>query len=144
MNAPFVLLVDDEVPFVETMTKRLTKRNLRVIMAFSGQEALEKLDKNRNLDVIILDVKMPGMDGIQTLGEIKKVHPLVEIIMLTGHATVESAIDGMRAGAYDYLMKPCDLEQLMLKVEEATKKKRDHEEKIKEAQVKEALSTHGL
>jgi len=144
MNAPFVLLVDDEVPFVETMTKRLTKRNLRVIMAFSGQEALEKLDKNRNLDVIILDVKMPGMDGIQTLAEIKKVHPLVEIIMLTGHATVESAIDGMRAGAYDYLMKPCDLEQLMLKVEEATKKKRDHEEKIKEAQVKEALSTHGL
>jgi len=113
-------------------------------MAFSGQEALEKLDKNRNLDVIILDVKMPGMDGIQTLAEIKKVHPLVEIIMLTGHATVESAIDGMRAGAYDYLMKPCDLEQLMLKVEEATKKKRDHEEKIKEAQVKEALSTHGL
>jgi len=61
MNAPFVLLVDDEVPFVETMTKRLTKRNLRVIMAFSGQEALEKLDKNRNLDVIILDVKIHGL-----------------------------------------------------------------------------------
>ena len=144
MNPPFVLLVDDEVPFVETMTKRLTKRNLRVIMAFSGQEALEKLDKNRNLDVIILDVKMPGMDGIQTLSEIKKSHPLVEIIMLTGHATVESAIDGMKAGAYDYLMKPCDLEQLMLKVEQAVKKKRDHEERIKEAQVKEALSEHGI
>ena len=144
MNPPFVLLVDDEVPFVETMTKRLTKRNLRVIMAFSGQEALEKLDKNRNLDVIILDVKMPGMDGIQTLSEIKKSHPLVEIIMLTGHATVESAIDGMKAGAYDYLMKPCDLEQLMLKVEQAAKKKRDHEERIKEAQVKEALSEHGI
>ena len=144
MNAPFVLLVDDEVPFVETMTKRLTKRNLRVIMAFSGQEALEKLDKNRNLDVIILDVKMPGMDGIETLGEIKKSFPLTEVIMLTGHATVESAIEGMKSGAFDYLMKPCDLEQLMVKVEEATKKKRDHEDKIKEAQVKEALSGHGV
>jgi len=144
MNAPFVLLVDDEVPFVETMTKRLTKRNLRVIMAFSGGDALEKLDKNRNLDVVILDVKMPGMDGIATLGEMKKSYPLTEVIMLTGHATVESAIDGMKSGAFDYLMKPCDLEELMVKVEEATKKKRDHEEKIKEAQVREALSGHGV
>ena len=126
MNAPFVLLVDDEVPFVETMTKRLTKRNLRVIMAFSGQEALEKLTTNRNLDVVILDVKMPGMDGIETLSEIKKSYPLTEVIMLTGHATVESAIEGMKAGAFDYLMKPCDLEQLMVKVGEASKKKRDH------------------
>ncbi|MDY6878790.1 MAG: response regulator [Desulfatiglans sp.] len=144
MNAPFVLLVDDEVPFVETMTKRLTKRNLRVIMAFSGQEALEKLTKNRNLDVVILDVKMPGMDGIETLSEIKKSYPLTEVIMLTGHATVESAIEGMKAGAFDYLMKPCDLEQLMVKVGEATKKKRDHEDKIREAQVKEAISDHGV
>ena len=144
MNAPFVLLVDDEVPFVETMTKRLTKRNLRVIMAFNGQEALEKLDKNRNLDVVILDVKMPGMDGIETLGKIKKSYPLTEVIMLTGHATVESAIEGMKSGAFDYLMKPCDLEQLMVKVEEAAKKKRDHEDKIRDAQVKEALSGHGV
>jgi len=140
MNAPFVLLVDDEAPFVETMTKRLTKRNLRVLTSLSGQDALKKLDKNKDLDVVILDVKMPGMDGIETLGEIKKTHPLVEVIMLTGHATVESAIEGMKEGAFDYLMKPCDLEQLMLKVEQATKKKRDHEEKIKAAQVKENLS----
>ncbi len=140
MNAPFVLLVDDEEPFVQTMTKRLTKRNLRVIMAFNGAEALEKIGKNTNLDVVILDVKMPGMDGIETLGEIKKAYPLVEVIMLTGHATVESGIEGMKSGAYDYLMKPCDLEQLMLKVEQATKKKRDHEEKIKDAQVKENIS----
>ena len=144
MNAPFVLLVDDEVPFVETMTKRLTKRNLRVIMAFSGQEALEKLDKNRHLDVVILDVKMPGIDGIETLARIKKAFPITEVIMLTGHATVESAIEGMKSGAFDYLMKPCDLELLMVKVEEATKKKREHEEKIREAQVREALSGHGV
>jgi DNA-binding NtrC family response regulator len=140
MSAPFVLLVDDEKPFVETMTKRLTKRNLKVITACSGQEALEKLSKNRNLDVVILDVKMPGMDGIETLGEIKKSFPLMEVVMLTGHATVESAIEGMKSGAYDYLMKPCDLEQLMIKVDQAAQKKREHEEKIKEAQVKAALA----
>jgi len=144
MTEPLIMLVDDEVPFVETMTKRLAKRNLTVITAFSGQEALEKLDKNRNLDVIILDVKMPGMDGIETLGEIKKAHPLVEVVMLTGHATVETAIEGMKSGAYDYLMKPCNIDQLIQKVKEATRKKRDHEDKIKDAQVKEALSEHGV
>ncbi len=144
MNAPFVLLVDDEEPFVEAMTKRLTKRNLRVIMAFSGPDALEKLEKNQSLDVVILDVKMPGMDGIAVLKEIKKAHPLVEVIMLTGHATVESAIEGMKSGAFDYLMKPCDLEQLMLKVELATKRKRDQDEKIREAKVQAILTTRGV
>ena len=141
---PLVLLVDDEVPFVETMTKRLEKRDLNVKTAFSGREALEVLDKNRNTDVVILDVKMPGMDGIETLGEMKRAHPLTEVIMLTGHGTIESAIDGMKQGAYDYLLKPCDIDQLMRKVGEATQKKRNHEEKIREARVSEALATHGL
>ena len=144
MMKPLVLLVDDEVPFVETMTKRLKKRDLVVNVAFSGQEALDILDKHRNTDVVILDVKMPGMDGIETLEKMKKSYPLTEVVMLTGHATVESAIEGMKKGAYDYLMKPCDIEQLMQKVEEATQKKRVHEDKIKEAKVKEAMSMHGL
>ena len=143
MMKPLVLLVDDEVPFVETMTKRLKKRDLNVNTAFSGKEALEVLDKNRNTDVVILDVKMPGMDGIETLGEIKKSFPLSEVVMLTGHGTIESAIEGMKRGAYDYLLKPCEIDQLMLKVEEATEKKRNHEEKIREAKVKEAMSMHG-
>ena len=143
MTTPFVMLVDDEAPFVETMTKRLEKRNLRIISALSGQEALEILKKNQNVDVVILDVKMPGMDGIETLGEIKKAYPLTEVIMLTAHATVESAIEGMKQGAFDYLMKPCEIDQLMAKVEQAAGKKRDHEEKIREARVKEALSLHG-
>ncbi|MBW1870273.1 MAG: response regulator [Deltaproteobacteria bacterium] len=133
---PLVLLVDDEVPFVETMTKRLKKRDLVVNSAYSGQEALDILDKHRNTDVVILDVKMPGMDGIETLEKIKKSYPLTEVVMLTGHATVESAIEGMKKGAYDYLMKPCDIDQLM--------KKLVHEDKIKEAKVKEAMSMHGL
>ena len=144
MLKPLVMLVDDEAPFVETMTKRLKKRELKVMNAFSGLEALEKLDKNRNTDVVILDVKMPGIDGLETLERIKKAYPIIEVIMLTGHATVENAIEGMKRGAFDYLMKPCDLEQLMLKVNEATTKKRDHENKIKEAKVKEALTKHGL
>jgi len=144
MMKPLILLVDDEVPFVETMTKRLEKRDLNVNTAFSGKEALEVLDKNRNTDVVILDVKMPGMDGIETLEAIKKSYPLTEVVMLTGHGTIESAIDGMKMGAYDYLLKPCDIDQLMLKVGEATQKKRNHEEKIREAKVKEAMSMHGL
>ena len=143
MKSPLIMLVDDEVPFVETMVKRLEKRNFRVLTAFSGTEALESLSKQRNTEVVILDVKMPGMDGIETLKEIKKAFPLIEVIMLTGHATVESAIEGMKLGAYDYLMKPCDMEQLVTKVVEASAKKKNHEEKIREARVKEALSLHG-
>ncbi len=143
MISPLVLLVDDEVPFVETMTKRLSKRDLTVLSAFSGREALEALEKHRNVDVVILDVKMPEMDGIETLREIKKEYPLIKVIMLTGHATIETAIEGMRLGAFDYLMKPCDIEQLVAKVDEGANMKRAHEEKIKEARVKEALARHG-
>jgi len=142
MTAPFIMLVDDEVDFVETMAKRLDKRNIKAIKAFSGEEGLETLKTNQMLDVIVLDVKMPGMDGVETLKEIKKAIPLTEVIMLTGHATVESAIEGMKRGAYDYLMKPCDIEELVSKVEGATQKKREHEEKIEEARTKELLSKY--
>ena len=143
MTTPLVMLVDDEAPFVETMAKRLKKRDLDVIAAFSGQEALETLAEHQNVDVVILDVKMPGMDGIETLKKMKAAYPLIEVVMLTAHATVESAIEGMRFGAFDYLMKPCDMEQLMGKVNEATRKKQGHEEKIREAHVKEILAKRG-
>jgi DNA-binding NtrC family response regulator len=135
MMEPSVLIVDDEVPFVETLVKRLAKRDVRVDFAFSGQQALEKLAASgpTKTDVVILDVKMPGMDGLETLAEIKEKHPLIEVIMLTGHATVESAIEGMKQGAFDYLMKPCDVKVLLEKINEATAKKRQHEEKILEA-----------
>jgi DNA-binding NtrC family response regulator len=135
MIEPSVLVVDDEVQFVETLIKRLDKRGVRVRPAHSGQEALDALDDGgaKKTDVVVLDVKMPGMDGLETLAAIKERHPLIEVVMLTGHATVESAIDGMKRGAYDYLMKPCDFDQLMTKITEATEKKRRHEEKILEA-----------
>jgi DNA-binding NtrC family response regulator len=139
-----VMLVDDEAPFVETMAKRLRKRNFEIIPAFGGREALEMLDNDGSVDIVILDVKMPGMDGIETLREIKRNHPLVEVIMLTGHATVESAIEGMKLGAYDYLMKPCDMDTLMAKVNEAGAKKAKHEDKILEAQMKEITLRRGF
>lgn len=141
MLKPFIMIVDDEEAFINTMEKRLSKRDLKVLTALSGEEALEKLENNKNLDVVILDVKMPGMDGIQTLREIKSRYPLVEVIMLTGHATVESAVEGMKLGAFDYLMKPCEIEELVKKVEEATQKKKAHEEKIREAAIRNALSS---
>ena len=128
-----ILLVDDESPFVEALSTRLTMRELQVSIALSGPEALEKLEQNPSIDVVVLDVKMPGMDGIETLKAIKARYPLIEVIMLTGHATVESAIDGMKDGALDYLMKPCDLDVLMAKVREAKNKKAAQEAKIAEA-----------
>ncbi|MBI5594139.1 MAG: response regulator [Deltaproteobacteria bacterium] len=139
-----VLLVDDEVPFVETMTKRLAKRDLTVISAHSGSEALAKLGHEDHVDVVILDVKMPGMDGIETLKEIKKAHPLTEVIMLTGHATIETGIEGMKLGAFDYLMKPCDIDNLMQKVQEAKAKKDKHNEKIAQARIQEIALRHGV
>jgi DNA-binding NtrC family response regulator len=140
MSIANVLLVDDEVSFVETFSERLAMRNLEVTNAFSGEEALQVLETDHNIEVIILDVKMPGMDGIETLVEIKKKLPLVEVIMLSGHADVESAIDGMKQGAFDYLMKPCDIDQIIAKVSDAAAKKRNHEEKIIQARIKEITS----
>ena len=139
MAAPFVMLVDDEVSFVETMAKRLKKRNIEILTAFSGEEGLEKLQTNQNLDAVVLDVKMPGIDGLETLRRIKEQFPLIEVIMLTGHATIESGINGMKLGAYDFLMKPCDIEELVGKIKSAADKKREHEKKIKEAEEKENL-----
>ena len=137
MSIANVLLVDDEVPFVEAMSRRLKKRDISIVTSFSGSEALDVLEKDRSVEVTILDVKMPGMDGIETLGEIRKRFPLVEVIMLTGHATVETGIEGMKLGAFDYLMKPCDMDVLMDKLKEAVAKKRKHAEKLIEARVKE-------
>lgn len=134
-----VLLVDDEADFRQTLAKRLMRRQLQVTTAEDGQAALTRIAE-ADVDVVLLDVKMPGLDGIQVLREIKKLRPLVEVIMLTGHATVESAIDGMKRGAHDYLMKPCDMETLMEKVKTAAAKKRQHEEKIIEARIKEITS----
>lgn len=142
MDSPLILLVDDEQAFLEATSKRLGKRGLRVLTSTSGKEALKIVDEHRNLDVVVLDVKMPDLDGLETLKALKQDYPLIEVIMLTGHATVENAVEGMKLGAFDYLMKPCDLDELMGKVNEAADKKRNHLEKIREAAVKNALSSN--
>lgn len=131
MNGVSVLLVDDEAEFVETLTKRMNKRNVSASAVKSGEAALEFLEKHP-ADVVVLDVKMPGMDGIETLRSIKERHPLIEVIMLTGHANVEVAIQGMELGAFDYLMKPMAIDDLLYKIEDASKRKSLHEKKIGE------------
>lgn len=135
MTIAKILFVDDERPFVETMMKRLKKREVDITAAYDGKEALDRLDEDRNIEVVVLDIKMPVMDGMTALKEMKIRHPLVEVIMLTGHATVESGIEGMKMGAFDYLMKPCDMEQLVRKVEEAAKRNRLQRQKIMEARI---------
>lgn len=127
-----VLLVDDEVEFMETLVKRLKKRNLIVSGVNSGERAIEALAQ-APVDIVVLDVKMPGMDGLETLREIKKSRPLVEVIMLTGHASMEVAIEGMEQGAFDYLMKPMDIDELLYKLQDAYKKKKLHEDRIRHA-----------
>jgi DNA-binding NtrC family response regulator len=125
-----VLLVDDEAEFLDTLVKRIKKRDVRVTGLESGEKALAFLDQEP-VDVVVLDVRMPGMDGIETLRELKKRHPLVEVIMLTGHASLEVAIEGMELGAFDYLMKPIDIDELLYKLEDAYKKKTIQREKIR-------------
>jgi len=133
-----VLVVDDEKDFLETFVNRLRKRNLDVTGVESGEKAIELMDKHL-FDVVILDVKMPGMDGVETLREMKTKRPLTEVIMLTGHASVESGIEGMKLGAFDYIMKPADIDELMDKIRQANEKKLLHEEKIRQAKVKELM-----
>ena len=130
-----IWVVDDEEDFTETTVKRMQKRNIDSVGVTSGEKALQ-LMKERLFDVVILDIRMPGgMDGIQTLREIKRLQPLAEVILLTGHASVETSIEGMKLGAFDYLLKPVKLEDLMIKIGEAFEKKTAHEEKIRKAQL---------
>nr|WP_321255527.1 response regulator [uncultured Pseudodesulfovibrio sp.] len=138
-----ILLVDDEQGFVDTMAKRLDNRGLTVTTAYSGQEGIDALAANHFIDVVVMDVKMPGMDGNEALKVVKAEYPLVEVIMLTGHATVESAIEGMKSGAFDYMMKPCDLEELLVKVDEAYDKKQAQETKILEARARHIVLRRG-
>ena len=130
MNSFRALLVDDEADFLKTLIKRLKKRKVNAEGAVNGEEALMILSRDP-VDVVVLDVRMPGMDGIEVLRKIKKGYPLIEVVMLTGHASMEVAIEGMEIGAFDYLMKPVDIDELVYKLQDAYKKKLIQEEKIK-------------
>jgi len=139
MDTFSVLVVDDEKDFLETLVSRLKKRKIDTHGAKSGEDAL-KLIKNRPFDVVILDIKMPGgMDGIEALRAIKKIQPLTEVILLTGHASVETSIEGMKLGAFDYVMKPVKLEELLPKMLKAFEKKDNHDQKARSAKIRETL-----
>ncbi|MFO7667595.1 MAG: response regulator [Desulfobacterales bacterium] len=137
-----VLLVDDEREFILTLAERLEVRDFNVETAFDGYEAVSKI-KEKDFDVVVLDVLMPGKNGIDTLKEIKSIKPLVNVIMLTGHATVETAIDGMKAGAYDYLMKPTDTIDLVVKITKAYNIKAEHDERIRNAEIDKIIKKRG-
>ncbi len=130
---PKILIVDDEERFRITLAKLLAVREMDVRHVGGGREALEEL-KNSAYDVILLDVKMPEMNGIETLTEIKKLSPFVEVIILTGHASVDVAVEIMRLGGYEYLLKPCPIDELELKISTAFDRKLDRESRIKKAE----------
>ncbi len=121
-SAPRILIVDDEERFRVTLRKLLVLKGLEVDTAGSGREALEML-KTGSYDVVLLDVKMPEMNGIEALAEIKKIDPNIEVIILTGHASVDVAVEIMRLGGYEYLLKPCPMEDLMDKIDAAFERK---------------------
>jgi DNA-binding NtrC family response regulator len=118
------------------MAERLTLRNFKAVVASSGAEALAQLEKIPELDVVVLDIRMPGMDGIETLQEIKKKQPLLEIIILTGYPTVKTSVEAMKNGAFEYLEKPYDIEQLVATIKAALARKRKFEDRIFAARIK--------
>jgi DNA-binding NtrC family response regulator len=119
--------------FVEMLSLRLKAKGENVLEAFSGRECLDLLDKTQ-ADVVILDIKMPGMDGIETLKKIKEKHPLVEVILLTGHGTIQSSVEGMKLGAFDFLLKPADFQDLSEKLDRARQRRAEHMERIRKAE----------
>lgn len=118
--AMHVLVVDDETEFLELIEKRLSRRNMRVTTAANGLDALELAGKN-DFDVVIMDVRMPGMDGLETLRRMKEIRPNLPVLLLTGHASLGVAVNGMELGAYDYMLKPVAINELIIKLEDAAR-----------------------
>ena len=127
------MVVDDEKAFNEMLVLSLKEMKMEVTAAFSGKECLDKM-ADSHIDVVILDIKMPGMDGIETLQVLKRRFPLAEVIMLTGHGSIESAVEGMKLGAFDYLLKPAEFDELLEKVEKARQRKDAQEARIRDAE----------
>jgi DNA-binding NtrC family response regulator len=113
-----LLLVDDEIGFLQVLSKRIARRRIKVATAASGLEAIQLL-RRQDFDIAVLDLKMEDMNGIEVLKIFKKMTPEMPVIMLTGHGSEESAVEGMKQGAYDYITKPYELEELLAKIHEA-------------------------
>ena len=130
MDKMKLMLVDDEERYLLTTAKLIKKKGIDVVTAQSGAQAMDLL-KSHDIHVVILDIKMPGMDGFKTLRAIKTLYPPVEVIFFTGHATMDSAIEGLQFGAFDYIMKPADVDDILTKAYEAFGKRQRLEEKIR-------------
>jgi DNA-binding NtrC family response regulator len=135
-----LLIVDDEEQFVEALSERLSMRDYDVTTSLTGEDAIEKIT-NYNFDVVILDVRLPGIEGTAVLREIKSLKPLTEVIMLTAHGTVEMAIEGMKLGAFDFLIKPCETEDLTAKIDKAHDRKAEQEDRIRTAKISDYTSS---
>lgn len=137
-----VLIVDDEKEYTDTLAQRLSIRGFSVTPVYTGQEALDVMDRV-DIDAVVLDVNMPGMSGIETLKAMKKLKPITQVIMLTGAATVNNAIEGMKQGAYDFLMKPVDTDVLIEKINECYAIRVKHNERIRQAEIETILKRRG-
>ncbi len=137
-----ILLVDDEEEFTRILSERMNARGVSVVTAKSGPDALEKAQKER-FDAIILDMLMPGMDGIETLKRLREINPDFQIIMLTGHATLQKGIEAVKLGAMDFLEKPADIQQLVEKIKEAKVKTMILVEKETEEKIRKILKSKG-
>jgi len=135
MSGTKILIVDDETAFADITAKRLAQRGFSVETANDGPRAIRIVEDKEDLDVVILDVKMPGMDGLEVLKAIMSVRPILRVLLLTGHGTVESAVQGIKHGAYDYLLKPADIEALTSKIGAAAAEKREMEQKIMDIRI---------
>lgn len=142
MHPLSLLLVDDEPEFIQPLAERISHRGLRAECCFSGTEALSRLGQAKDIDIVLLDVAMPEPDGLATVRMIKEQHPLVEVIMLTGQATVQSAVEAIKLGAYDYLTKPCDMNALIAAAEQAGARKYAREMKILDIRMQPYLTDH--
>lgn len=137
-----ILIVDDEPDFVEMLSLRLQDAGHRVRTALDGDAGLAALDEGA-CDVVILDIRMPGKDGITVLKAIKSDHPLVEVILLTGHGTVDTAVEGLKAGAFDYVQKPARFSELLEKLEDARDHKAEHEKRVRRAEARALMRQSG-
>lgn len=137
-----ILIVDDERDFIEMLSMRLEQAGEKIWTAFSGMECMDILSET-SIDVIIMDLRMPGMDGIETLRGIKKHYPLTEVILLTGHGSAETAVEGLKLGAFDYLIKPADFKELTDKLMAAWHRREEQVERIRQAEVKLLLRRGG-
>jgi len=140
MKGSKILLVDDEVVFTTNMGKLLTNRGYKVTAANSGDAAIQALEKE-NFDVVVLDLKMPGMDGLATLKEIKKLGLFSETLILTGHGSIDTALEAIKLGAYDYLTKPCEIDDLLGKIEGAWQKKDGAEKKEMKEKIQKVVES---